>query len=140
MSESKGRSGGKNRKLKSVAAGDGAPTSPRVLAPRAAALFDWLIDKLGADAPDSAWARVDGVTLAALAELLEQTEKIGSMLADDGANMGLMRLRLQYAAQVARMSAIIGLSPIDRERLPKPPTGDDGDVFNELMERMRNAD
>lgn len=140
MAGSKGRSGGRNRKVKTIAAGDGAPTSPRTLAPRAAALFNWLIDKLGADAPDSAWARVDGVTLAALAELLESQERIASLLADDSGSLGLMRMRLQYAAQISRMSAIIGLSPIDRERLPKPPTGDDGDVFNELMERMRNAD
>jgi len=140
MAGTSGRSGGHNRKLKTVAPGDGVPTSPRVLAPRAAALFDWLVDKLGADGPDSAWARVDGVTLAALAELLEQQEKIGSMLADDGSNMGLMRLRLQYAAQVARMSAIIGLSPIDRERLPKPHTADDGSVFDDIMRRMSSAE
>ena len=136
MAGTKGRSGGRNKKT-TIQAGDGEPVSPRALSPRASVLFGWLCDKLKADDPGSPWSRVDGVLLASLSELLETQEKIASQLADSPNDLGLMRVRIQVAAQISRMSSVIGLSPVDRARLPKAlPAEDTEDAFESIMRRM----
>ena len=136
MVGSRGRSGGKNKKI-ALGAGDGVPVSPRALSPRAAALFSWLLDKLKADDPGSQWSRIDGVTIAALAELLESQEHVASQLADTPGDLGLLRIRVQIAGQVSRMSAIVGLTPIDRKRQPQAvPADDKEDAFAKIMRRM----
>lgn len=132
-----GRSGGRNRKTTSDTSGDGMPQSPRVLSPRAGALFSWLCDKLACDNEKSTWCRIDGALLASLAEVLESQEKIASMIADDPADLALHRLRNQLSQQIVRMSGLIGLSPFDRARQPQPePEADAGDVLQSIMERM----
>ena len=136
MAGTKGRSGGRNKKT-TIQAGDGEPTSPRVLSPRATVLFGWLCDKLHTDDPGSQWSRIDGTVLASLSELLESSEHIVSQLADDPTNIGLMRVRLQYAAQITRMSAVIGMCPLDRKRQPAAvPVDDQEDAFARIMARM----
>jgi phage terminase small subunit len=48
-----------------------------------------------------------------------------------------MRVRIQVAAQIARMSATIGLTPVDRSRLPQAiPADDKTDAFQDIMHRM----
>jgi len=133
------RSGGRNRKASSNAIGDGIPLSPRALSPRASALYGWILDKLKADDPASGWRRIDGCLLASFAELLESQEAIASQLSDDPSNLGLMRLRLQYVAQISRMSAVIGMSPIDRERLPQAAEATVENPLTSIMERMRRG-
>ena len=136
MVGSRGRSGGHNKKA-TLQAGDGVPTSPRVLSPRATALFSWLLDKLRCDDPGSQWSRIDGVTIAALSELLESQEHVASQLADTPGDLGLLRIRVQIAGQVSRMSAIVGLTPIDRKRQPQAlPASDKEDAFESIMRRM----
>ena len=136
MAGTKGRSGGRNKKVP-TGVGDGVPVSPRVMSPRAEALFSWLLDKLRADEPTSPWSRVDGVLIAAIAELLESQERIASLLADSPADIKLMRLRLQYASQISRMSSYVGLCPADRRRLPQVvPTAKKKDPFADIMQRM----
>jgi hypothetical protein len=136
MAGTAGRSGGRNKKA-TIPAGDGSPCSPRVLSPRASVLFGWLIDKLKADDPGSQWSRIDGTILASLSELLESQEHVASQLADNPASVALMRVRIQLAGQISRMSAIIGLTPIDRKRQPVAvPTKARKDPFTKIMERM----
>ena len=136
MSGTAGRSGGRNKNTL-IPQGDGVPTSPRALSPRATALFAWLVDKLKADDPTSTWSRVDGVLIASLSELMETQERVASQLADSPDDLGLMRVRVQVAAQIARMSATIGLTPIDRARLPQAiPADDKTDAFESIMHRM----
>lgn len=136
MAGTAGRSGGRNKNTL-IPAGDGSPLSPRALSPRAAALFSWLVDKLKADDPDSTWSRVDGVLIASLSELMETQERVASQLADSPGDLGLMRVRVQVAAQIARMSATIGLTPIDRARLPQAiPASKETNAFDAIMERM----
>ena len=136
MTGTPSRSGGKNRKVR-LSKGDGTPTAPRALSPRATVLFGWLCDKLHTDDPGSAWARIDGVVLASLSELMESQERVSSLLADTPGDLGLMRIRIQLAAQISRMSATIGLTPIDRSRLPRvTPVDDKPNAFEAIMQRM----
>jgi hypothetical protein len=108
-----------------------------VLSPRAEALYGWLLDKLSADDPKAGWRRCDGVLLASLAECLEDAERLASLIADDGGNPTLIRLRGQLADRVARMSALVGLCPRDRSRLPAVEQEEpQDDPFDDLMRRM----
>lgn len=121
------RSGGHNlRVAAAIIPGDGPPESPRELSPAAAGYFAWLVERLRVDEAGSKWHRVDGCLLASMAELLESEERLGSMLRADPTSERLLRLRMQHADRVAKLSALLGLCPRDRERLPRPVV-DDGD-------------
>ena len=137
MAGTAGRSGGRNRKA-SATAGDGPPIPPRVLTPRAAALFGWLCERLTANDPRSGFNRVDGVILASFAEVLEDQERIASLLADDPGNLGLLRARGAAADRVKGFSALLGCCPFDRARQPEPPAEEAAvdDPFANLMHRM----
>ena len=136
MAGTKGRSGGRNKKT-TIQSGDGVPVSPRALSPRATALFSWLLDKLNADDPGSPWSRIDGTVIASLAELMESQERVASLLADSPGDLGLLRIRIQMAGQISRMSAIVGLTPIDRKRQPQAmPPEDKENKFEAIMRRM----
>jgi len=137
MAGTVGRSGGRNRKA-SVTAGDGPPQPPRALTPRAAALFGWLCERLTANDPRSGFNRVDGTVLASFAETLEDQERIASLLADDPANLGLLRARGAAADRVRGFSALLGCTPFDRGRMPEPTAEESpvDDPFTGLMKRM----
>lgn len=135
-----GRSGGRNRKASSNAIGDGSPVAPRNLSPRATALFGWILDKIGADDPGSPWHRIDGCVLASLAETLESQERISSMLADNPGDLQLHRLRNNLTTQISRLSALVGMTPVDRQRQPQAePEADDEDVLVSIMTRMAST-
>jgi len=135
MSGSPGRSGGRNKKIQ-PGESDGKPTSPRPLSARSKTLFSWLVTRLGAGKKES-WCRIDGTLLATLAELLESQERVATMLTETPESTELIRLQSNLAGQVQRMSAVIGLSPIDRSRLPAelPVDGKD-DAFQSILRRM----
>ena len=135
MAGSKGRSGGRNRKV-ATGKSDGKPTSPRPLSSTAAAYFKWLLARLGAGKKESAWCKIDGALLATLSELMESQERVSTMLAQMPESLELIRLRNALAGQVQRMSAVIGLSPFDRARLPAEMPADKDDPFQEIMRRM----
>ena len=139
MAGSLGRSGGRNRKATCNATSDGMPISPRALAPRAQALFGWVVDKLSADDPKSGFARVDGAVIATLAEILQSQEQVSSMLADNPADLQLHRLRNNLASQIVRLSAVLGLSPFDRSRQPTVEIADDSNVFEDILRRMSST-
>ena len=132
-----GRSGGRNKKALQVQVGDGVPVSPRALSPRAAALFNWVIDKLRADDPKSGFCRIDGALIASFAEVLEDQERIASMLADDPANLGLLRARGQCADRIKGFSALLGCCPFDRSRQPGQAIENEADdAVADLLHRM----
>ena len=136
MAGTPGRSGGKNRKVKSGGS-DGKPTTPRPLSPTAMKHFKWLITRLGAGQKSSNWRRIDGALLATLAEVLESQESVASMLTDLPSSLELIRLRSNLAGQMQRLSALVGLSPIDRARLPaEVPVDGKDDPFEKIMRRM----
>lgn len=121
--------------------GDGPPVSPRALSPRSQALYAWLIDKLKADDPQSGFNRIDGTVIASLAEVMESQEAVASALADDPTNNGLIRLRGALADRVRAYSALLGMAPLDRSRLPAAPVEDDNDnPVADLMRRMAMDD
>lgn len=137
MSGTAGRSGGRNAKFASNVPFDGIPQTPRVLSPRAQALFAWLCERLDVEDPAKGWRRADGILLASIAELMESQEKVASALADDPTSLGLHRLRNNLTQQVSRLSSLIGLCPFDRSRMPTAaPEDDNVQVFQDIMERM----
>ena len=136
MAGSKGRSGGRNRKV-TTGKSDGKPASPRPLSATATTYFKWLLARLGAGKKESAWCKIDGALLATLSELLESQERVSTMLAQMPESLELHRLRNALAGQMQRLSAVVGLSPFDRARLPAelPVDGKD-DPFEKIMRRM----
>jgi hypothetical protein len=136
MAGSKGRSGGRNRKV-ATGKSDGKPASPRPLSSTAATYFKWLLARLGAGKKESAWCKIDGALLATLSELMESQQQVSTLLAQMPESLELHRLRSNLAGQIQRMSVVIGLSPIDRARLPAelPVDGKD-DPFEKIMRRM----
>jgi hypothetical protein len=136
MAGSKGRSGGRNRKV-ATGKSDGKPASPRPLSATAAAYFKWLITRLGAGQKSSSWCKIDGALLATLSELMESQERVSTMLGQMPESLELHRLRSNLAGQMQRLSAVIGLSPIDRARLPAElPADGKNDPFQAIMKRM----
>lgn len=131
------RSGGHNANgVAAIAASDGCPESPRELSPVAAVYFQWLVERLRVDEVGSKWHRVDGCLLASMAELLESEERLGAMLNADPTNERLLRLRMQHADRVAKLSALLGLCPRDRERLPRSIVDDPDDPFKQWLAGM----
>jgi hypothetical protein len=136
MAGTPGRSGGRNKKV-ATGGSDGKPVSPRPLSESATTYFKWLLTRLGTGKKESAWCKIDGTLLATLAELLESQERVSTMLAQMPESLELHRLRNALAGQVQRMSAVIGLSPIDRARLPAElPVDGKEDPFAAIMRRM----
>ena len=135
------RSGGSNANgVSTDSSGDGCPERPRELSPKAERYFRWLIERLHADEPGSPWHRLDGVLLASLAELLESEERLGEMLEADATNERLLRLRMQHVDRVSKLSALVGMCPRDRERLPQTVEPvDDDDPFGEILARLRGT-
>jgi hypothetical protein len=136
MAGTPGRSGGRNKKV-ATGGSDGKPVSPRPLSEIATRYFKWLLTRLGAGKKESAWCKIDGALLATLSELMESQERVSTMLAQMPESLELHRLRNALAGQMQRLSAVIGLSPIDRARLPAelPVDGKD-DPFEKIMRRM----
>jgi len=132
-----GRSGGHNRSVPGSSLGDGKPESPRQLSPRAGEIFDWLLARLIPADGSGPWARADGALVASVAEAIEIDERLAAMLRADPENLSLMRLKGQYTDRLSRLSALVPLSPRDRERLP---TGErvmePDDPFTSIMRRM----
>jgi phage terminase small subunit len=118
MAGIKGRSG-RPSSAKSTTQPDGLPQPPRKLTAAAQKQFDWLLERLGTTDDSTPWRRIDGVSLASLAELLEAEERLAEKLASDPFNERLLRLKMQHADRVFKFSGIVGLTPRDRERLPQ---------------------
>ena len=137
MAGTPNRSGGSNRKSRRTSKSDGKPESPREMSKRAAEIFDWLLIRLGTNETGSQWRKVDGVLLGSLAEAIESEERLSMMLENAPEDIGIFRLRGQYADRIGRLSALIGLCPRDRDRLPKDiDTQNDADPFAAIMKRM----
>lgn len=107
------------------------PETPRKLSAAAAGYYGWLWNKLEQAAAED-WQPVDGTLLAAAAELLEAQELLRDALAEDSTNATLLRLRLQYAAQVASYSKLLGLCPKHRER----KTGLTAEAIDRIAEEL----
>jgi hypothetical protein len=139
MAGTPGRSGGKNRKA-TPGKSDGKPVSPRPLSETATKYFKWLLTRLGTGKKESSWCKIDGTLLATLSELLESQERVSTMLEQLPESLELHRLRNALAGQVQRMSAVVGLSPVDRARLPaEVPVDGKDDAFQAIMRRMSSG-
>jgi len=139
MAGAKGRSGGRNKKV-ATGGSDGKPVSPRPLSSTAERYFKWLLTRLGTGKKESAWCKIDGTLLATLAELMESQERVSTMLEQLPESLELHRLRSNLAGQMQRLSAVIGLSPVDRARLPAElPVDGKEDAFQAIMRRMSSG-
>ena len=137
MAGTPNRSGGSNKKSRGTSKSDGKPESPRELSRRASEIFDWLVYRLGAADKGSPWRKIDGVLLSSLSEAIESEERLGMMLENAPENIGIFRLRGQYCDRIGRLSALVGLSPRDRDKLPKDAEPVTDDPFKKIMDRMR---
>ena len=78
----------------------------------------------------------DLIVSESVAELLEAEERLGLMLKADPFNEKLMRLRMQHCDRMAKLSALVGMCPRDRARVPGPMVDEGPSVFDELLQRM----
>ena len=67
---------------------------------------------------------------------MESQQQVSTLLAQMPESLELHRLRNALAGQVQRMSAVVGLSPFDRARLPAEVPVDKDDPFEKIMRRM----
>ena len=133
-----GRSGGaRNFKPKDLPEGNGKPESPRELSPRAKHFFEWLIDRLGAEQGGSVWSRADGSLLASIAETLESEEILAGLIKQSPDDLRLHRMRGQMGDRIVRASALLGLCPRDRSRLPEAVEDDGGDEADPGLSILR---
>lgn len=126
------RSGGHNRHW-NPSAGDGLPELPRRASKRAVYFTEWLVERM----PEAQWSRIDGALLLSVAELLELQEIVAEALAENPTDPRYMRLRMQCYDKLKSASAVLGLAPADRARLPNTAADDDeDDPFRELLARV----
>jgi len=70
----------------------------------------------------------DTYQLRILCELIVRERKLAKMLRDDATDLPTNRAHLQVAQQISRLSAMYGLSPIDRRRIRLEPQKPDDDA------------
>ncbi len=131
MTGTAGRSG-RPSTCKSTTKRDGLPQPPRKLTEAAQKQFDWLLERLDTANESTPWRRIDGASLASLAELLEAEERLAEKLAEDPYNERMIRLKMQHADRIFKFSSIVGLTPRDRERLPQNSI-DEPDDFDDWL-------
>jgi hypothetical protein len=130
------RSGGSNRRPGECLPSDGRPEPPRKLSEAAQANFDWLLARMATE--DSGAHRIDGVVIAAAAELMESQQTLADLLRDDPTNDRYLRLRLQYSQQIGRFSSFLGWTPKDRQTCPAPATAEPVEnPFQSILRRMQ---
>ena len=76
---------------------------------------------------------------SSVAVAMTSQERVASMLGQMPESLELHRLRNALAGQIQRMSAVIGLSPFDRARLPAEVPADKDDPFQAIMRRMSSG-
>jgi hypothetical protein len=96
----------------------------------------FLLDHL----PERCLRRIDAAQLAILAEHLVEFDELTELIAADPANLKIRSLRMRIGAQVARLSAQFGLSPMDRQRLSVDLSEDEEDPFETLLDRISGRD
>lgn len=129
------RSGGHNRRPGECLPSDGRPEPPRKLSEAAQANFDWLLARMPTE---NGSCKVDGVVLAAAAELMESQQTLADLLRDDPTNDKYLRLRLQYSQQIGRFSSFLGWTPKDRQTCPVPAQQpEQDDPQQDILRRLR---
>jgi phage terminase small subunit len=123
MTGIKGRSGRKPTDRNHLTS-DGKPESPRPLSEAAQKNFEWLSERLDVDASGSVWQRLDGVLLAAVAELMTAEAELSRMPPTDKT----IRLRVQLSSQLRGYSSLLGLCPRDRSTTPQNAKTDLDDI------------
>jgi phage terminase small subunit len=104
---------------------DGMPSRPSDWGKEESAVWTKLMSQIPAELLRSN----DAYQLKILCELIVREARLAKLLRDDATDLPTNRAHLQVAQQISRLSAMYGLSPIDRRRIrlqPQEPT-DDGD-------------
>lgn len=71
---------------------------------------------------------VDSYQLKILCELIVREKALAKLLRDDPTDLPVNRAHLQVAQQISKLSAMFGLSPIDRRRIRLQPQVPDDDA------------
>jgi phage terminase small subunit len=90
--------------------------------------------KLMAQIPHELLRTADSYQLAILCDLIVRERKLAKLVRDDVADLPTNRAHLQVSQQISRLSAMFGLSPIDRRRIrlnPQSPTDEAEEWANE---------
>jgi hypothetical protein len=97
---------------------DGLPSRPNDFTPELNQVWNSLLEQI----PHELLRRVDGYQLGILCEFIIRERKLAAACRDDLTDDKLLRAHLQAAQHVAKLSAMYGLSPIDRRRIRLLPT------------------
>lgn len=123
---------GRSKAVQTSTKSDGRPEPPWPLSENAKRHYDWLCERLSVDANGTQWRRIDGATLAAASELFESQAALADALAKDPSNDKLLRHRIAFTDRVYKYSAILGLCPKDRSRIPQSNSElDDADEWSD---------
>ena len=79
--------------------------------------------------------RVDCFQLQTLAQLIVQSRMLANQALSDPSDPKKNRSWLSTVDQVRKLSALFGLSPMDRSRLKIDPSSDEPDEFQEWLAR-----
>jgi hypothetical protein len=106
---------------------DGRPELPAGSSPAFSAKWKALLEQL----PPGVLRRVDGHLLRVLVALLVQSEELESSIEAEPNDLKLRRCFHQTVQQIARLSPMFGLSPLDRRRmkLEADTPGDDAEEW-----------
>jgi len=114
---------------------DGLPAKPANWGRDEGAVWAQLLRQI----PAELLRRVDAFQLKILCELVVRETHLAAACRVDPLSTAMTRSHLQTAQQIGRLSAMFGLSPIDRRRIRLEPTSEGDSVVSDLMDRLRGS-
>jgi hypothetical protein len=136
MAGTASRSGGDRSLRGDPTRPDGLPEAPNG---RTEAFYSqWAF--LLAHLPERCLRRIDAAQLAILAEHLVEFDELTQLIAKDPSDLKIRSLRMRIGAQISRLSAQFGLSPMDRQRLSVDLSEETEDPFETLLDRISGRD
>ena len=124
------RSGGNRALGIDASPTDNGPLKPSDLAPDVEAVWDELRTQI----PSGVLRSADAHQLRTLAELIVQSNALSAAAIKDPSEPRLTRIWLGVADQIRKLSALFGLSPMDRQRLKIEPETEP-DEFQKMLAR-----
>ena len=124
------RSGGNRDVGRDASPTDKGPVKPSDLAPAVCIVWDELRTQISL----SVLRAADAHQLRTLAELIVQSKALSVAALADPSDPRLTRIWLGVADQIRKLSALFGLSPMDRQRLKIEPETEP-DEFQKMLAR-----
>lgn len=108
---------------------DGMPSRPLDLTKEEQELWTVLMSQI----PNEFLRRVDSHQIKTLCELLAAKDRVAKAMKNDPEDMRIVRTYINVSQQLNRLSALYGLSPLDRRRMKieTEQSGDDEDEWSD---------